>query len=398
MADGAGADEFTAFSGPLADKTVDGTAGMRYNDSDFLCHPAWKINDGADSEGVKMAHQQRMHRGHGGRHGGKPSRARLLLMGAAAVVVFAAGLLAISFVGGRLEGETEETRGNLEERFAPTLTLEHDGRTYAHEELDYTTILFIGVDKSELSSASMRTGGQADFLLLMTIDRERREIDLLQIDRDTITPVKVYGAFGNPAGTRNTQISLSYAFGTNTDMACRNTVQAVTTLLHGIPIDHYIALDMDGMSILNDALGGVTVTLEEDFSDLDPAMTAGTTLKLQGRQAAYYLRSRMTVGDGTNAGRMKRQATFLSAAATLLDARMAEDPEFVDGLLDALEEHLVLSCQESWLINQAYAARKYARTEIVRPEGESLIGADGFAEFHPDADALMTYIIGTFCK
>lgn len=345
-----------------------------------------------------MAHKHGGHRRFGGRHGGKPSRGWLLLMGVAAVVVFAAGLLAINIIGGQLEEKKQETRGNLEERFAPTLTLEHDGKTYAHEELDYTTILFIGVDKSELSSSSLRTGGQADFLLLMTIDHQRREIDLLQIDRDTITPVKVYGAFGNPAGTRNTQISLSYAFGTNTEMACQNTVQAVTTLLSGVPIDQYIALDMDGMSILNDMLGGVTVTLTEDMSDLDPAMKAGTTLKLQGEQAEHYLRSRMSVGDGSNTGRMDRQATFMSAAAELLDAKMAADAEFVGELLKALDEHLVLSCQEAWLINRAYTARKYARTEIVRLDGKNTIGADGFAEFHPDTNALMTYIVGTFCE
>lgn len=345
-----------------------------------------------------MAHKHGKHRRQRGFDGGKPSRGMLALMIALTAALFAAVLAGVLLIGERLEPEKEETRGSLEERFAPTLTLEHDGRTYSHEELDYTTILFIGVDKSTLSSASMRTGGQADFLLLMTIDRDDREVDLLQIDRDTITPVKVYGAFGNPAGTRNTQISLSYAFGTTPDKACQNTVQAVTDLLCGIPIDHYIALDMDGMSILNDALGGVTVTLTEDFSDLDPAMTTGATIQLQGQQAEYYLRSRMTVGDGSNASRMERQAAFMEAAAELLNDRMAADAEFVGELLEALDEHLVLSCEEAWLINQAYAARKYVRTELARLDGEHAIGADGFVEFHPDTNGLMTYITGTFCE
>ncbi len=33
-----------------------------------------------------------------------------------------------------------------------------------------------------------------------------------------------------------------------------------------------MAMDMDGISVLNDSVGGVTVTLEDDFSSLDPAM------------------------------------------------------------------------------------------------------------------------------
>lgn len=320
------------------------------------------------------------------------------MMGLLAAAVIAAVLAGILLIGDRMEPEEVETRGSLEGRFQPTLTLEHEGKTYAHQELDYTTILFIGVDKLTLDSATMRQGGQADFLLLMTIDRDSRQVDMLQIDRDTIAEVQVYGAFGNPAGKRRTQICLSYAFGTDPEKACQNTVKAVTELLGGIPIDHYVALDMDGMSVLNDALGGVTVTLEEDFTDLDPVMKAGQTIRLQGQQAEYYLRSRMQVGDGTNQSRMDRQATFMEEAAELLLQRMAEDADYVGELLEALDEHLEASCEDGWLISQAYGARQYERTKLARLDGEHRVGSDGFAEFHPDTNGLTEYIISTFCE
>jgi len=257
--------------------------------------------------------------------GGRPPKDKLLLMGLLAAVLFLAAMLAIGYVGDLLEPEVEEPRGSLEGRFEPTLTIEHQGKTYAHRELDYTTILFIGVDRPALTAMAMRQSGQADFLLLMTIDRNAREVDLLQIDRDTMTDVQVYGAFGNPAGKRNMQICLSYAFGAEPEKACANTAKAVTELLGGVPIDHYVALDMNGMAILNDVLGGVTVTLEDDLSELDPEMKAGKTIRLQGKQAEYFLRSRSEVSDGTNVSRMNRQAAFLEAAAELLSARMADD-------------------------------------------------------------------------
>ena len=195
-----------------------------------------------------------------------------------------------------------------------------------------------------------------------------------------------------------TQICLSYAFGSDPELACQNTVKAVSDLLIGVPIDHYIALDMDGMSLLNDALGGVTVTLEEDFSDMDPAMTVGSTIRLQGQQAEYFLRGRMTVGDGTNKSRMTRQAAFMEAAADLLYDQMSADADFINQLLNALEAHLVTSCESGWLISQAYTAHKYTRTEPIRLAGEHTVGSDGFVEFHPDSNALMTYVIDTFCK
>lgn len=345
-----------------------------------------------------MARRHEKHPGQKGFDGDRMPRGQALLMVAAVVLLFGAALLGVQFVGQLLEPEPADVRGSLEGRFEPTLTLDYEGKTYAHQELDYTTLLFIGVDKSALGSSSARGGGQADFLLLMTIDRDSKEVDLLQLDRDTISQVQVYGVFGNPAGSRDMQICLSYAFGTDPQKGCQNTVRAVSDFLGGIPIDHYIALDMDGMTVLNDALGGVTVTLEEDFSDLDPAMTAGTTIRLQGQQAEYFLRTRMTVGDGTNKARMSRQAAFMEGAATLLNERMAADADFVGELLDVMAEHLVTDCESGWLINQAYAARKYVRTETVRLDGEHRIGTDGFVEFHPDRDGLMKYIIGTFCE
>lgn len=353
----------------------------------------------ADGEGVDMAHKHhRRHRKPKGYDGGRPPREKLLAMVVLTAALFIAALLAVGYIGDMMEPEVVEPRGSLEGRFEPTLTLEHGGKTYTHQELDYTTLLFIGVDRPVLTGASMRQSGQADFLLLMTIDRDSGEIDMLQIDRDTVSQVQVYGAFGNPAGKRDMQICLSYAFGSDPEKACQNTVKAVETLLGGVPVDHYIALDMDGMSVLNDVLGGVTVTLEEDFTAFDPEMAAGATIRLEGVQAAYYLRGRSGVGDGTNASRMNRQAAFMEAAAELLNTRMAADAEFVGEILDALDEHLVASCEDAWLINQAYSARKYARTGLVRLDGEHTVGSDGFVEFHPDTNALTEYIIGTFCE
>lgn len=344
-----------------------------------------------------MANKRRSHHS-GSRESGAPPRERILLMALLAVALFAAALVGVRFLGEWLEPEPEDVRGSLEGRFEPTLTLEHNGRTWTHQELDYTTLLFIGVDKSSLDSSTVRGGGQADFLLLMTIDRENRKVDLLQLDRDTVSPVQVYGVFGNPAGVRDMQICLSYAFGTNPQRGCENTVRAVSEFLGGIPIDGYVALDLDGMTILNDALGGVTVTLTEDFTDLDPTMKAGETIRLQGRQAEYFLRTRMTVGDGTNEQRMSRQGAFIRSAAAMLNEKMNEDANFVASLMSLLREHLVTGCDDVWLINQAYTALKYTRTDPVRLAGEHCIGSDGFVEFHPDRDALMDYIVGTFCK
>ena len=71
-------------------------------------------------------------------------------------------------------------------------------------------------------------------------------------------------------------------------------------------------MNLDGISALNDVAGGVTVTLEDDFSMIDPEMTQGRQITLVGDQAEIYVRSRMSMEVGTNEARMVRQQNYIS--------------------------------------------------------------------------------------
>lgn len=316
------------------------------------------------------------------------------------VALYAAVLFGINAIGSRIErGDAQEPVGSLDRRFdAQTLQLTAQGRTWDYRSGELTNLLFIGVDWDDerLASADTRYEGQADFLLLLSLDGERKVVSSVQIDRDTLADIRVYGAFGDYAGTRRTQICLAYAFGATPEEGCENTVWAVSRLLGGIPIDGYLAMDMDGIVALNDALGGVTVTLEDDFSHLDPEMTAGATLTLEGAQAEYYVRGRMGVGEGTNQSRMRRQSAFMDAAAQRLVDCMNEDLNYVAELLDALEPYVTTDVDRGWLIDRAYATRNYAREEIRQIAGRHDVGADGFVQFTADADALNALLVELF--
>ena len=56
-----------------------------------------------------------------------------------------------------------------------------------------------------------------------------------------------------------------------------------------------IAMNLDVIPVLNDAAGGVTVTLEDDFSALDASMTRVKAMTLMGEQAEIFVRSPPTV-------------------------------------------------------------------------------------------------------
>ena len=317
-----------------------------------------------------------------------------------AALAYAGVLLGIRTVGSRLErSDAPEPVGSLDGRFASDeLTLRYADRTWTYRKRELTNLLLIGVDWAEMNSpaASGRYAGQADFLLLLTFDKKNRTISTLQIDRDTMTDIRVYGPFGDYTGIRETQICLSHAYGATAVENCENTVWAASRLLGNIPVDGYLALDMSAITALNDALGGVTVTLEEDFSALDPQMVRGATITLQGKQAETFVRGRTGVGDGTNAARMKRQKAFMQKAGDLIAEGLERDSGFAGTLLDALSGHMTMNVTRGWLINKAYESSGYRRTETRTLDGAHALGADGFTEFRADTDALNDLLTASF--
>lgn len=317
-----------------------------------------------------------------------------------AALAYAGVLLGIRTVGSRLErSDAPEPVGSLDGRFASDeLTLRYADRTWTYRKRELTNLLLIGVDWAEMDSpaASGRYAGQADFLLLLTFDKKNRTISTLQIDRDTMTDIRVYGPFGDYTGIRETQICLSHAYGATAAENCENTVWAASRLLGNIPVDGYLALDMSAITALNDALGDVTVTLEEDFSALDPQMVRGATIALQGKQAETFVRGRTGVGDGTNAARMKRQKAFMQKAGDLIAEGLERDSGFAGTLLDALSGHMTMNVTRGWLINKAYESGGYRRTETRTLAGTHALGADGFTEFRADTDALNDLLTASF--
>lgn len=329
------------------------------------------------------------------RRNNRPSLPQLLI---ACLLVL--GLLAIGYITGRAfeqQGATTE-RGSLDGRFEePRIIAYHDQR-YSHRQ-QLTTILFMGIDtaaEDPQSGFNFRRGGQADFLLLLVIDHENERVTPIHIDRDTMAEITVLGVLGSNTGTAQAQICLSHGFGDGQAQSCQFTVEAVSKLLWDVDVDFYIAMNLDSIALLNDALGGVTVTLEDDFSMLDPTMTAGTTLTLMGKQAEYFVRNRMEIGVGTNASRMERQRTYMEQLATILAERINQRAAFTGELFDLLEPHLQTNMKRGRIINEAWKARDYERTAIISPAGEHVVGKDGFVEFYADQTALEELVLQTF--
>lgn len=294
------------------------------------------------------------------------------------------------------ESASPEPRGDYHLRYENELVTVN-GVQYRQKK-NLTTFLFMGIDRDSDAEqgVSTRHGGQADFLRLIVIDSNEKTISQLQIDRDTMTPITVLSVLGSRSSTRTLQIALSHSYGDGKDQSCQFAVEAVSNMLFNVPINGYIAMNLDGINVLNDALGGITVTLADDFSHIDPAMTKGTTLTLAGRQAEIFVRSRMNMEVGTNEARMVRQQQYLAQMMETLHEKVLADKEFIGTLFDTLSPYLVTNVNRAQMINDAWAFRNYQRKPLFIPEGTHVIGADGYMEFHADEDNLEQLILQLF--
>lgn len=147
--------------------------------------------------------------------------------------------------------------------------------------------------------------------------------------------------------------------------------------------------------MLNDALGSVEVTLADDFSHIDPMMTAGITLTLLDDQAEIYVRQRMSVGVSTNEARMARQEEYLSKLIDALTTRTS-DEQYIRELYDEMEPYLMTNMGRGRLINEFLLTREYAHLPTIHPSGTHEVAADGFMQFHPDEIALEQTMMGLF--
>lgn len=315
------------------------------------------------------------------------------------LLVFAAAILLVAaYKGGRwleTRNAQPEARGDRLQRYAYEDTIEVDGTSYRRRK-NVTSILLMGIDRAnDTVVTGYRNGGQADFLQLVVIDSDEQKITRLQIDRDTMTPITILGVLGNQSGVRTSQICLSHGFGDGKEQSCELTVSAVSNLLLGTPIDSYIAMNLDGISILNDTVGGVTVTLEDDFSALDASMTPGRTMTLVGDQAEIFVRSRRNIGVGTNEARMARQQQYIARLAEQLDGLIQADEAFIGSLYDELKPYLITNLSRGALINRAWTSRAYGRT-LHEIEGTYQVGTDEFMQFYADETVLQQIVLELF--
>lgn len=212
--------------------------------------------------------------------------------------------------------------------------------TYFHE---FETYLFIGTDASgaEDEEREEYRGSMADFLLVAVIDRTAHTYALLQLNRDTMTDVTLRQTDGSGMASANLQLCTAHWYGGTKKQSCENTVEAVSKLLGNVPITGYYAVNMEQIQTINHAVGGVDVTVEDDFSRVDSSLKKGETLTLSDEQAYTFVHDRYGVDDETNLSRMERQKQYLSGLLAKSQKLGEDDPDFLLKMYQVMKKESV---------------------------------------------------------
>jgi LCP family protein required for cell wall assembly len=190
-----------------------------------------------------------------------------------------------------------------------------------------------GKENQELGGGDSE-GARSDTAMVVHLDAGRTKATVVSIPRDTLVtrPSCPLPSGRSTSVAYNSMFNNAYAVGG--PVCAVKTVEAITD----VRMDHYVEIDFAGFARLVDALGGVTVTTQEDIDDEDShlKLEAGSH-DLDGAQALALARTRHGIGDGSDLGRIGLQHKLVKALLEQISAtNLLSDPAKLYRVADAV--------------------------------------------------------------
>lgn len=242
------------------------------------------------------------------------------------------------------------------EGVVPTDQVSAEGEYTGKYNNNIKNILILGIDKQELEESDYyRMGGQSDVIMILSLNLKTKEYFILSVNRDLSVPVENFAYDGSSYGVVDEQIALSYAYGDGGKASGRNVMRSLQWLLtDDINFMGYIAAPIPIVRTLADAVGGVEVTIEDDFTGVDEDLVMGETVVLTGEHAENFVRARMMMKESnTNAMRMDRQIAFMESFMKKAKETMTADQivDLYSDILDMVKTDMGTSDITKWILN-----------------------------------------------
>ncbi|MFJ9620682.1 LCP family protein [Streptomyces sp. NPDC101181] len=207
-------------------------------------------------------------------------------------------------------------------------------------------VLVVGSDSRAGGNAGYGKGletMQSDTLMVLHVAADREWATVVSLPRDSWVPIPACErGDGSVSAPHRFKINESFAIGGSsgdvaTAAACTiKTVERNT----GLRIDHFVSVDFQGFKGMVNALDGIEVCPETAIRDKKARLDLEAGCQtVKDEDALGYVRTRYSVGDGSDLGRIGRQQEFLEALAAKAQQTLTS-PADLYGFLDSATSSL----------------------------------------------------------
>ncbi|MBQ4175965.1 MAG: LCP family protein [Lachnospiraceae bacterium] len=335
----------------------------------------------------------------------------LLLALAAGGFVLYTGSLRPSMFQERPTQEMQKVREQVVQASTPTPSppplgeivdadwIDEEGKPWNRKE-SVLTVLLMGIDymKDRVQwDTGRKNGGNADVIVLLIVDLDTKQITILNIPRDTMTDILALDADGNFESMIYANISSSHSFGDGKALSCELVEHAVSSLLCGVKIDRYVAVDYDSVDRINELLGGLEFDLDRDYTWLGHDWTAGKHFRLNNYQLRRLLQYRDVHDINGAYDRSQRDLKIMKAMFEQFKRLFLEDPGVVLRMYSAMESYVTtdFSMDEISFLAQTLVTISPDMNCVVSLPGENRVG-EKYVEYYPDLDWISSFSKQTF--
>ncbi len=400
----------------ISKETLEVQAESKDGNDDFEIIDLQKV---ADEEHHHHRHYSKSghHRSHSGHHKHRHHKKKkklkwwkvlLIILGVIASLVAVSAIVIAVMIGKGKAGLYERSKGktaniqsdnSVDESDGIKMQdnwITHKGKIYEYND-EILTFYVMGIDKKSVDDDSAITMGQSDANFLITLNPKTKEMNVIAINRDTMIDLVVYDYGGSYVETRRGQLALQHAYGRNDVESAEHQMNAISQLFYGIPINGYVSLKLESIPVINDSVGGVTVTCNEDLTEKNSQLYEGATVNLVGNMAYDFVQERTKTYEGARR-RLERQKIYIKSFVETAKTKIkGGNLTLIYDLYNALSSYM---CTNLTVDQAAYLASiakdyKFDMNNIRSLEGETVQG-ERYEEFNVDDEYLQDLIVEIF--
>ena len=217
-------------------------------------------------------------------------------------------------------------------------------------------VLLIGQDAREGEESK-----NSDTVILVTVNKETKQVTMTSFLRDSYVSLDNLVDINGKRHSGYTKLTLAYALGYQWGgtLGAMNTMDQVVTNNFGPVVDHNIEVSMDAFDACINAIGGVTITLDEDeakymnkyFKDYeDRVFEVGENL-VDGWAAEVYVRTRHANYGDNDYNRTNRQRQVVAQVLEKVKhMSVLEINKLVDELLPLVSTDMTNSDMTNYIL------------------------------------------------